>query len=298
MPGEAYALICAFLWALSSTLVKSQTHKMHVVVLGALRTVPALILYWAILLVSGRADEPFRLSSRVWALFAGSTLVGLVVGDTIYFQSMKLIGLSRAMPLSTTYPFFTMLLALVFLDEALTWAVFAGALLIVVGAYLLAVPKLAGRGQGIEHAQSVQSMNPLGVGLALAAALCWAVSTIMVREALSTVDVAVANSVRLSILAIALFGLSLRQGGIGRLEVYGFRTLFVVFLAGVIGMGLGTYTFLSAVQRAGAARASVLTASTPLFGVPLAILLKEKVSARALVGTVLTVAGVVLTVYQ
>ena len=266
---------------------------MHVVVLGALRTVPALILYWGLLLFSGRIAEPFRLSSRVWVLFAGSTLVGLVVGDTIYFQSMKLIGLSRAMPLSATYPFFTMILAFMFLDEALTWTVVGGALLIAGGAYLLAVPRATDRGQGGEQRSSV---NPLGVGLALAAAVCWAVSTVMVREALATVDVAVANSVRLSILMVALFALSLRQGGIGRLEEYGFRTLLVVFLAGVIGMGLGTYTFLSAVQLSGAARTSVLTASTPLFGVPFSILLKEKPCARALAGTVLTVAGVVLTV--
>ena len=40
MTGEAYAIACAFLWALSSTLLKSQTDKMGVIPLAAWRTVP------------------------------------------------------------------------------------------------------------------------------------------------------------------------------------------------------------------------------------------------------------------
>lgn len=294
MSGEVYAIACAFLWALSSALLKSQTHKIHVVFLGALRTLPALLIYWGILLFSGRAAELLVLPLRAWAYLAGSTLIGLVVGDSIYFQSMKLIGLSRAMPLSTTYPFFTMLLSLLFLDEQFGWTVVGGATLIATGGYLLALHR--GR-ERLAESQAMRRVNLVGVTLALSAAACWSMSTVMLRMGLEEVDATIANVVRLSVLMVALSTMALRLGKIERVREYGLRSLGIVFLAGIVGTGLGTFTFLSAVQSAGAAKTSILTATMPLFGVPFSLLLKERPSSRTLVGTGLTMAGVVLTIW-
>lgn len=294
MSGEIYALACALLWALSSALLKSQTHKIHVVFLGALRTIPALLIYWGIVLFTGRVGELLNLPVRSWAYLAGSTLIGLVVGDSIYFQSMKLIGLSRAMPLSTTYPFFTMLLSLLFLDERFGWTVIGGAVLIAGGGYLLALHR--GKERLVES-QAVRRVNSVGVVLALCAALCWSISTVLLRVGLEKADTTLANVVRLSVLMVALFAMTLKLGKIERVKAYGARSLGIVFLAGIVGTGLGTFTFLTAVQRAGAARTSILTATTPLFGVPFSLLLKERPSSRTLVGTSLTMVGVWLTLW-
>lgn len=294
MSGEIYALACALLWALSSALLKSQTHKIHVVFLGALRTIPALLIYWGIVLFTGRVGELLNLPVRSWAYLAGSTLIGLVVGDSIYFQSMKLIGLSRAMPLSTTYPFFTMLLSLLFLDERFGWTVIGGAVLIAGGGYLLALHR--GKERLVES-QAVRRINSTGVVLALCAALCWSISTVLLRVGLEKADTTLANVVRLSVLMVALFAMTLKLGEIERIKAYGARSLGIVFLAGIVGTGLGTFTFLTAVQRAGAARTSILTATTPLFGVPFSLLLKERPSSRTLVGTSLTMVGVWLTLW-
>jgi DME family drug/metabolite transporter len=294
LSGEIYALACALLWALSSALLKSQTHKIHVVFLGALRTIPALLIYWGIVLFTGRVGELLNLPVRSWAYLAGSTLIGLVVGDSIYFQSMKLIGLSRAMPLSTTYPFFTMLLSLLFLDERFGWTVIGGAVLIAGGGYLLALHR--GKERLVES-QAVRRINLTGVVLALCAALCWSISTVLLRVGLEKADTTLANVVRLSVLMVALFAMTLKLGKIERIKAYGARSLGIVFLAGIVGTGLGTFTFLTAVQRAGAARTSILTATTPLFGVPFSLLLKERPSSRTLVGTSLTMVGVWLTLW-
>jgi DME family drug/metabolite transporter len=262
-----------------------------------LRTVPALLLYLGLLLFSGRVNELFLLPLRALVYLVGSTLVGMLLGDLLYFRSMKLIGLSRAMPLSTTYPFFTLLLALTFLDEEFSWTVVAGALLIAGGAYLLAFPRGAGRfGRG----GTAGGVNLGGVALALGAAVCWAVSTVMLRVGLEGVDVTLANALRLSVLLAVLVAMLATKGEAGRVRnyarEYGLRSLGIVFLSGIVGIGLGSFTFVAAVQLAGAAKTSILTASTPLFGVPLSLLLKEKPAARALLGTALTVVGVWLTI--
>jgi len=207
---------------------------------------------------------------------------------------MKLIGLSRAMPLSTTYPFFTMLLSLLFLDERFGWTVIGGAVLIAAGGYLLALHR--GKERLVES-QAVRRINSTGVVLALCAALCWSISTVLLRVGLENADTTLANVVRLSVLMVALFAMTLKLGKIERIKAYGARSLGIVFLAGIVGTGLGTFTFLTAVQRAGAARTSILTATTPLFGVPFSLLLKERPSSRTLVGTSLTMVGVWLTLW-
>jgi DME family drug/metabolite transporter len=294
LPGEIYALICAFLWAFSSTLAKSQTHKVHIVLLGAIRTAPAMLLYWGLLLFSGKTADLAALPLRGWALLGGSTLLGLVAGDLLYLRSMKLLGLSRAMPLSTTHPLFTVLLALVFLHEDVSWFTAAGAILIIGGAYLLAFPRRRALYEGNPHEAR---LDVPGVAMALGAAICWASSTVLLRMGLTGVDVTVANAIRLSVLMTVLAVMSIATKRVDQIRTYSLSTLGVLFAAGIIGTGLGTFVFLMAVQRAGAARTSILTATTPLFGVPMALILRERPSLRTLAGTVLAVAGVWLTVY-
>ena len=291
MPGEAYALICAFLWALSSALLKSQADKMRTVTLGALRTVPAIALYWGIVLFSGRLSEIAALSSRTWAFLAGSSLIGLIVGDLFYYASMKRIGLARAMPLSAIYPFFTMLFALLFLDETVGWGTAVGALLIIVGSYLLAVPSRIHRSPS-----SAQRIDWIGIGMAIISAVCWGASTVMVRVGVDGVSVPVANAIRLSILIVVWLSVAVMQGGLEQVRSLETQSLLIVMASGILGAGLGTFAFLSSVHLAGATKTSILTATTPLFGVPLAFVLGERTSMRTVLGTLCSIAGVWLTV--
>jgi drug/metabolite transporter (DMT)-like permease len=278
-------------------LVKSQTSKIGIVLMGALRTIPALMVYWGVLIFTGRGRALWSLPLRSWVFLMGSTLIGLVIGDLVYFESMKCIGLSRALPLSTVYPFFTIILALLFLDERITWAVVGGAVLIVGGALLLAFPQGIRR---VRQAEAERELDLRGVALALGAAVCWGISTVLLRQGLEGVELSVANTVRLSILALVLWAMAAQRKQVRLIGGYtrgrGLQTLGVVLLAGLIGMSLGTFTFLSAVQRAGAARTSVLTSAMPLFGVPFSLMLGEKLTVRILMGTLLTIGGVWLTI--
>jgi DME family drug/metabolite transporter len=292
LSGEIYAIACAVLWATSSTLLKSQTGKVSIVWLNALRTMPALAIYWALLLATGRIGDLAALPLRAWAFLICSSVVGLVIGDLLYLQSMKLIGLSRAMPLSTTYPFFTMLLAWLFLREPLDWTIAAGAVLIALGAYLLAVSGST----ATEVIQRSSKANLAGIALAFVAAICWSCSTVMLRVGLEQADAIIANAVRMLVLVIVLLVIIVQQGELGSVRGYSLRTWSVTFLAGLVGTGLGTYAFANAIRLAGAAKTSILTAAMPLFGVPLSLLLGEKPSSRTLLGTALTVAGVWLTI--
>jgi DME family drug/metabolite transporter len=295
--GELYAILCALCWALSSTLLKSQTSRVDAISLAAWRTVPGLCIALGLLFYNGRVNDVLHIPLRALLLLVGATSLGLGLGDLVYIRSMKLIGLSRAMPLSATYPFFTVVLAMLFLGEHLTWAMAGGALLITGGAYLLAFPQTPPRSSSfLGHGSVERHVDRRGVTLALAAALCWACATVLTRLGLEEVDAVVANSVRLSVVVVGLFAVLLGRGEVGRIREHGLRALGIVLLAGMIGTGLGTYAFLTALELGGAAKTSILTSTTPLFGVPLSLALGEKLTLRVLGGTTLAVVGVWLMV--
>jgi len=293
LSGEAYALVCAFFWALSSTMLKSQTHKGHITSLIALRTLPPMLAYWGVLAFTGEIRSLSQIPLSTWLFLSASSIIGMVIGDLMYLQSMKLIGLSRAMPLSTTYIFITILLAWALLHEPLTWGILGGALLIAFGAYLLAFPRAIA---SAVESQATRRANGKGVIWALAAAVCWASSSILLRVGVEGVPVLIANTIRLTVLVVALLPVSFWVGNTRQVGQYGPRALVILFLSGLIGMGIGTFAFVSAVKLAGAARSSVISAASPLFAVPLSLLLKEKPSPRTWVGTALTVLGVFLTI--
>jgi drug/metabolite transporter (DMT)-like permease len=119
---------------------------------------------------------------------------------------------------------------------------------------------------------------------------------------LENVPVPVANVIRLSILSLILFTIAARRGQLAQIPILlrreNLRTLGIILLAGLLGMTLGTLTFLTAVQRAGAARTSTLTAAMPLFGVPFSLILGERLTARTVLGTLLTIGGVWLTIWR
>ena len=80
---------------------------------------------------------------------------------------------------------------------------------------------------------------------------------------------------------------------------YGKKALLVIALAAIIGSGVGTITYLTAVQQAGAALASTLATTAPLFATPLsAIFLRERLTRRNVTGMLLCVAGVWLVVLR
>lgn len=71
------------------------------------------------------------------------------------------------------------------------------------------------------------------------------------------------------------------------------RTVAIVALAGLLGTGVGSVLFVYAVDEIGAAKTAFLTTSAPVFALPMGVLfLSEKITARVLLGTLVTIAGI------
>jgi drug/metabolite transporter (DMT)-like permease len=297
--GELAGLASAAAWAVNSTLLRWLAPRADVVVLNALRCAIATVLLGGAVVLLGRADQLDDVPLPAAALLLATVVIGIGLGDSLYFHALRLVGVARAQPIAMSYPLFTTLLAMALLGERLSAGALVGVGLVVVGVALVATAQVGARGGGKGIAAQSRQQLRLGAALAIGAALCWAVGTVLLRPALEGVDLWVATTIRM--LGAALL-----------LHVYAARHLPAVrrvardsraFALGVLLLGVGTAIslslFLVSVAYAGAARASALSSASPLFGVPLAVmLLRERVTWQLLVGAGTTLAGVWLIVWQ
>jgi DME family drug/metabolite transporter len=285
--GELAALATALLWAASSALAGSQTRRVPAAVVGAVQFLVATVALWAltgVLLAVGAVEG--TTPARGLAL-AATALIGPGIGDLLYFASIRLIGVARAFPISMAgSTLFTIALAAAVAGEVITAPVVVGALLVIGGIYLIAVrPGAVG--------SPAQRLSRRGITIVLTAGALWAVSTVMLRVVTEGVSAPVASSIRMPAAAAFAFLLARGTGKAAWPFHYGRRSVLVLAAAGLMGAGVGSMLYVLAVQEAGAARTAVLSATSPLFVLPLAaLLLHERITARVGAGTVLTVAGI------
>jgi drug/metabolite transporter (DMT)-like permease len=133
-----------------------------------------------------------------------------------------------------------------------------------------------------------------GVALASAAAVSWSCSTLALGPVLQLIDVPTASALRTPLASALLLFAAKRAGVLPKFEQLGGRALLPILATGVLSVA-STGFFMVSVALAGAGRAAVLTATSPLFAVPLSmVLLGERGSWRVVAGTLSSVAGVVL----
>ena len=286
--GEVSGLIAALIWATTNIMMRSQSDRFDILTLNAIRVLGAvpIALLLPVLIGSGPGVLQSPPLALVYIVAGGMSAMG--IGDTIYYTSQKILGVSRAQPISNIYPIFTLALAALFLGEQATWALGVAIVLVVAGIYLLTEKR-----DNLSSSAAAGKDARLGVALAVAAGFWWAVGTVLFRQGMLDLSVFTANQLRIPAVGIALLGVVRLTGRPMQFGSYGWRTLLIVGGAGVLGIGLGSLLFLYSVQTTSAAKAALLSSMSPFFGAPLAALfLGEQLTWRAVFGMLLCVVGV------
>jgi DME family drug/metabolite transporter len=285
--GELAALGTALLWTTTSTLVGTQTARVPTAVISAVQLITATLLLWIVtgaLVVAGTGVAPTWPQGLV---LIASALIGPGLGDMLYFLSIRMVGVSRAFPVSMAgSSLFTIALAAMFIGEAITAPVVVGAILTIAGISLIAT-----RRQSSDIGKNAQIWR--GIGVVLLAALLWAASTVSLRAAADGVSAPLASSIRIPAAAAFAFILARGTGRVLRPGHYGARSIITLAAAGVMGAGLGSMLYVLAVQHAGAARTAILSSTAPLFALPMAaLILHERITRRVVAGTLLSIVGI------
>jgi drug/metabolite transporter (DMT)-like permease len=288
--GEIVGLLAALAWAATGLLVRAHGAGIHAIVINALRcTIAGAVFLAAWPFVANH--EPVPLAA--WFFLGLSLITGLGVGDSLYFEALKRIGVARAMPISMGYPVLAAIGAVFLLDEKLGPLAAVGIVLTLGGVHLVALPA-GGREFSATHGSSPGRGYWVGIAMAATAAVSWSCSTLALRPALELVDVPTASAIRMPLVSALLWVTARRVGVLPRAEHLRGRALLAIVVTGLTTVA-ATAFFLQSVALAGAGRAAVLTATSPVFAVPFSVfVLGERGGWRIAAGTLCSVIGVVL----
>ena len=283
--GMLCALGSAMSWSVTSLMVSALTPGIGSFTINAARTTltAAIVIGW--MLLAGGLDTVLTLSIGSLALLAVSIVLAIPIGDTIFFESAQRLGLGRAMTISMSYPVVAASLAALLLGERLSAPIVVGGLLTLAGLGLIVMARVEPPGEPRPWR---------GVVEALLAALAWGVSVVALRVPLDEIDPVSAQAIRLPVGAVMLWVTPWALRGVPAL-LRGGWPLFVRLLALAALTAVSSVMYSASVKYAGVAMASVLSSTAPLFAVPLGIVfLNERLPALALLGAVVTVAGIVV----
>jgi drug/metabolite transporter (DMT)-like permease len=222
-----------------------------------------------------------------------SMVIGIIIGDGMYFLSQERIGVSRAFPIAMSYPLLVYFLAALFLAEPVIPQRVIGAVTIVVGVVMIVRAEYDD--EKIAKRWSKDDIR-FGIVLAFLVFFCWAASDVIFQFGLTGVPPAEANFYRIfaaSLILVPVFLVSLR----GERELPNKRTTLHALLVGIIALGFSLIAYTFGVKFVGVTVTALIIASAPMFTAPLSVvLLDEDVNRKVAVGTILTIIGVLLVV--
>lgn len=137
MLGGIFSVLSAMSFALGGTMTRrgmlqaSASFGLYVtVILG----VP---LFALAALATGQIFDANEITANGYVLLAGAGILHFLVGRYCGFRAVAAIGANRNQPLLTTSILYSVILAIVLLDESITWLMFWGMALVVVGPMLM-----------------------------------------------------------------------------------------------------------------------------------------------------------------
>jgi len=288
--GEVAALGTATCWAFGTILFTRAARRIGAFTLNLTRITLALCILSVILVLTRATAWAPEAQSRHLLLLALSGICGLTLGDWAYFRAFIYIGPRLTTLFMTLAPVFSAIIALPLLGEHLVFGALLGMALTLLGVVSVILDR---RNAAVPHGHRVR-----GAVLAILGSLGQAVGLNLSKLGMGTVvDPLPATAIRMAAGAAGIWVLALasrRAGGVSTLvrdPVARWATLGATLLGPVIGIWLS----LVAVRHTQTGIAATLMATTPILILPLlAVVEKERVSARAIAGTVLSVIGVAL----
>ena len=283
LSGVLAALAGALCWTLASSLWRRLPTALSASQLNLLKNGLALLS----LLPFFGASALAALWSDPWAfwLLVASGVLGIAIGDSLFFAALRRIGTRRTLTLDAGGPAVTALLGMAALAERPSLLQWLGIALITA-----ALALVAGRDAEAPRARDWG----LGVALALGALACGSGGAVLARAALRSGAIEPVHAAGLRLLAAALVLLPLlpsllqrRQGPLPRR-----RRWPLGLLATLLGTTAGIALQQTALQQLPGALAVSLLATAPVMALPLASLEGDRPGWRGVLAALLGLAGV------
>ncbi len=296
--GQVAALLTAVCFSISSLFFTVAGRRFGPLTSNRLRLVMAILLlgiaHW---IVYGNPLPVYAGLSR-WAWLGVSGIVGLAIGDLFLFTAYVTIGPRLGLLFLSLSPALASILAWLILGETLGVASVIGIVLTLAGIAWVVLESNSNQKipAGVAGAAAHKS-NLKGILAGLGAAAGQALGVVLAKPGLANnFSPLSGNVIRMSaaFLAIWLVTIFQRQVLSTVQQANRQRSGLLYILGGAIfGPLLGVSLSLFAIQNTGVGVASTLIALPPIFLLPIGhFVFKERITWRAIAGTLIAVAGV------
>jgi drug/metabolite transporter (DMT)-like permease len=289
--GELAALLTTFFWTFTALAFEAAGKRVGSLVVNLLRLAIGLSLLTIFTKIVRGTFLPFDATGHAWLWLSLSGVVGLVWGDFLLFRAFIVLGARISMLIMASVPPLTALAGWLILGETLLLHQWLGMALTVSGISLVILQRAPGQTQ-------VTLSKPLsGVLLALGGALGQAVGLVLSKYGMGEYNAFAATQIRLiaGLLGFVLLFCMLRRWGRLVPAIKNKRVIGNITIGATFGPFLGVSFSLVAVQFTAAGIAATIMAIVPILIIaPAAIIFKERVTLKEIIGAVIAVAGVAI----
>jgi drug/metabolite transporter (DMT)-like permease len=319
MLGEVIAIFAVLTFVGSNVLFRKTEHEASPTFINFFRTGVGTITFIFIVLIINQFDLLIQIPWELWIILILSFVFGQVIGDTAYFSAQKDLGATIALAISMTFPLFTFILSLIFLDRSFKLNLLLSLLLIGVGITIIGKSKTKSeyseevekfQNQKISSSQIFNKTIVKAIIFCLTAAIGWAVGAVMIEIATNKIEQIIqikgltsiiGNVIRFPFALLILSSMALRENYLKKkmnTKTYqnrSLRTYILLLVASIIGTSLGSYLYTESVHVATANIVALIASSAPLFALPLTYIInKETITKFGFIGVILTILGVVI----
>jgi drug/metabolite transporter (DMT)-like permease len=289
--GELASLLTAVCWSTNAVLFAKAGQRVGSPTVNVARLGVALVAMLLLHTVLYGTPFPFSAGPVRIAWLAASGLIGFSLGDALLFESLVLLGPRLAMLIMTLWPVLAAIMAWGFLGQTMG-PLKVLAMLITLGGIALVV--------GEKGSTCADSGKPrrfaLGVLLALGGALGQAVGFIFSKFGMAGGLGAIsANVVRVTAGLLALGVWQAMRGDLldNLRKLSDHRAAWFIAFGAIFGPVIGVVLSLFAIDHATyLGVASTLMSISPVILLPVSVIMeKERVSLRAIAGTIVSIVG-------
>ena len=275
------AVLSAIFAGLTSILAKCGIRKTDSDVATALRTIVVLLFSWIMVLVVGSADTITEISPKSLVFLI---LSGIATGASwiCYFKALSLGDVNKVVPVDKSSTVLTVLLAIILFSETNHLAVkLIGTALLTAGIFLMIEKKQA------EAKETKALWLPYAVGSAVFAAL----TSILARIGISGVESNLGTAIRTGVVLVMAWAIVFAKGKQAEIRTLDKKELVFITLSG-LATGGSWLCYYYAIQK------GVVSVVVPIDKMSIAVsvgfsclVLKEKLSKKALTGLLLMLCG-------
>ena len=322
MFGELIAILAVLTFVASNVIFRKTENEASPTFINFFRTGIGTLTFFLLVGFFNSFNLIFMVPWELWLLLILSFVFGQVIGDTAYFSAQKVLGTTISLAISMTFPLFTFIFSLIFLNQRFELNLIISLILIAIGIIIIGNSKK--NSEISEYKDDIGSNNSIrtqthdrfprtiikSIGFCFIASLGWAIGAVIIEFTIGKIDFIIQNQELSSIIgnvirfpfAFLILGVMvLRDQNLGKndenivLRKKTKRTWILLIIASILGTSIGAFLYTEGIHLAGANIMSLIASASPLFALPLTYFFnKETISKIGFIGVVFTILGVMI----